>query len=57
MKRVIIILVLADIVLTAIFLPWGMLINAGFMILAFLIIFPMVYYRLFIKPKKDIHNT
>ena len=47
MRRLFILLIVADVVLTMIFLPWGMLINAAIMFLSLLVIIPVMYYRTF----------
>ncbi len=49
LRHLVLILILADITMSMIFLPWAMLINAALLILAMLIGFPIFYYRLFIR--------
>ncbi|HLF34449.1 MAG TPA: hypothetical protein VI583_09435 [Cyclobacteriaceae bacterium] len=45
MKHLIIFLIVADVVLTMFFLPWGMLANAAILIISMAIILPVLYYR------------
>ena len=52
MKRLLIALIVADVLLTMIFLPWGMLINAVIMIVSLIILVPLFYFR-WIKSEKD----
>jgi len=52
MKRLFIIIIAADIIATTIFLPWGMLINVGILVLSLMILIPFFYYQIYIKGKK-----
>jgi hypothetical protein len=52
MKRLFIIIIAADIILTTIFLPWGMLVNVGILVVSLMILIPVFYYRLYVRGKK-----
>ena len=53
MKRLFIIIVAADIIGTTIFLPWGMLVNIGILVVTLLILIPFFYYQIYVKGKKN----